>query len=262
MIDRWKRYRQSVNALKTFDQFLELPPLDEDECQNLFHQLRELKPLYEETPEEMGEPDVEKQFFAENRFDPNIFFSVLDQVSMQEGYELDYVYWFSGLGGYPIIFSRNKEESPIPRAKVILEAHEQDYHDPELSYFLSTIQFKPTPMGYFQFVLLLQKLHSFYLYWHAGYRSKTIVFSKDISNAIHEFYQEHWKYFSKREQQLIRLLDAFPRVRIQEDCGEVLYLRVNHQYDVYMESITLAPPNQILKETSLLLIESGTQICF
>ena len=59
-----------------------------------------------------GGLEIPDYFLAENpvktgsEFDVMDYFSVLDHLSMQPGYVLDYVYHYDGMGGYPVLYAR------------------------------------------------------------------------------------------------------------------------------------------------------------
>ena len=104
-------------------------------------------------------------------FDVMQYFSVLDHLSMQPGYVLDYVYHYYGMGGYPVLYARPVDQPPYPaEADLELGGDRKNY--------LDYIQTDDTPESYFQFVVLSMTGSQFYLFWHADYNDSQIVCDK------------------------------------------------------------------------------------
>lgn len=131
----------------------------------------------QEVPEHFLEGDSVK---AEGDFDVNSYFSVLDHLSMEPGYVLDYVYLADHLGGKPILYARPSDQTPYATYAEFLDAvggveqpsyavyeHADDY--------LQHVEIDGTADGYFQFVVLWIMGDQFYLFWHGEYNDATIV---------------------------------------------------------------------------------------
>jgi hypothetical protein len=105
---------------------------------------------------------------AGGEFDVMQYFKVLDHLSMQPGYILDYVYHQDGMGGYPILYAHPTDQSPYATEADLPANHaSNDY--------LGSIQVEDTPEGYFQYVVLAIMGNNFYLDWHANYFDSQIV---------------------------------------------------------------------------------------
>jgi hypothetical protein len=121
--------------------------------------------------------DIPAYFLAENpakqggEFEVGKYFGVLDHLSMQPGFTLDYVYHYDGMGGYPRLYAR-----PVDQAPFATEA-ELDAGGDKPSY-LDFIQSDGTPEGFFQYVLLAIMGNHFYLNWHANYNDSMLVCDK------------------------------------------------------------------------------------
>ena len=50
---------------------------------------------------------------ADGDFDVNSFLSVLDHLSLEEGYALDFVYFSDDLGGKPLVYARESDQPPF-----------------------------------------------------------------------------------------------------------------------------------------------------
>ena len=104
-------------------------------------------------------------------FDVMEYFTVLDHLSMEPGFVLDYVYHFDGMGGYPVLYAHPSGQAPFS-TEADLSAVEKT------STYLDYIQVDDTPEGYFQFVLLASMGNQFYLDWHANYNDDQFVCDK------------------------------------------------------------------------------------
>jgi hypothetical protein len=112
-----------------------------------------------------------------NEFDVMDYFTVLDRLSMQPGYVLDYVYHFDGMGGYPVLYAHPSSQPPYA-TEVDMPAADA------ASNYLDYVQVEDSPEGYFQYALLAMLGNQFYLYWHAGYNDTQIVCDKPAVNRI------------------------------------------------------------------------------
>ena len=112
-------------------------------------------------------------------FDPNQYFDVLTNLSMQDGYALDYVYQSDDLGGYPLLYVHPADQAPYASAAEIPDNTQlPDYHE--------HVNAQDTEQGYFEYVVLDVMAEQFYLYWHANYNDRQIVCNRTEVNDIIE----------------------------------------------------------------------------
>jgi hypothetical protein len=104
-------------------------------------------------------------------FDVMQYFTVLDHLSMQPGYILDYVYHFDGMGGYPVLYIRPDGQPPYATEADLPAAG-------GITNYMDYIQADGTPEGWFQFIVLSMTARRFYLFWHANYNDQSIVCDK------------------------------------------------------------------------------------
>jgi len=120
---------------------------------------------------------IPQYFLADNpvkqggEFDVTQYFGVLDHLSMQPGYSLDYVYHYDGMGGYPVLYAFPTGQAPYATEADLVTAGKPPS-------YLDFVQADDTPEGYFQFVLLAIMGNQFYLNWHANYNDSQIVCDK------------------------------------------------------------------------------------
>ena len=118
---------------------------------------------------------------TEADFDVNRYFDVLDHLSVQEGYALDYVYIYDGMGGYPILYAYPDDEAPYQTGADYRAANEYAPLD-----YLAAIVTDDTPESYLQLAVLEVMGNQFYLYWHANYNDAEIICDQDMLEAIIE----------------------------------------------------------------------------
>src|SRR5687767_6682105 len=112
-----------------------------------------------------------------DEFDVNQYFTVLDHVSMREGYMLNYVYISESLGGSPLLYARPESQAPYA-SMADIPANTQ------LPDFREYLEIEDVEHGYFEYVVLNTMANQFYLDWHALYNDMEIVCNKDEVNAI------------------------------------------------------------------------------
>lgn len=112
-----------------------------------------------------------------DEFDANRYFSVLTNISMHEGYALDYVYQNDDLGGYPLLYPRPVDQAPYASITDVREdLRSSDFHD--------YLDVEDTQQGYFEYVVMDIMANQFYLSWHANYNDTEIVCNHDEVNNI------------------------------------------------------------------------------
>lgn len=103
-----------------------------------------------------------------DEFDVHQYFDVLPHISIQDGYDLDYVYQIDSLGGYPLLYAYPANQTPYASVTDIPE-------DTQLSDFQEYLRVDDTEQSYFEYVVLDIMAGQFYLYWHANYNDTQIV---------------------------------------------------------------------------------------
>jgi len=88
-------------------------------------------------------------------FDVMYYFKVLDHLSMEAGYVLDYVYHYDRMGGYPILYAYLiGQPAYATEADLAAAGKTPDY--------LDYVQADDTPESYFQFIMLAEMGRQFY----------------------------------------------------------------------------------------------------
>jgi hypothetical protein len=189
-------------------------------------------------------------------FDVMQYFNVLDHLSMQPGYVLDYVYRYDGMGGYPLLYVRPAGQPPYP-TEVDLEA------GGDSTSYLDYIQTDDTPESYIQFVVLAMMGRQFYLFWHANYFDSQIVCDKagvtDILASLNGDFGYRISLASRVRAALLR--DVGPSVKFGAQTVEVRFVTFTRWGGFYQETYTLSQsmPHAIqdVQEKNLVPYECG-----
>ena len=112
-----------------------------------------------------------------DEFDVNDYFVATPNLSMQEGYTLDYVFHIDGLGSYPIIAARPVDQPPYTEEKDVPEGS-------EFASYWNYIEIQDTEQGYFEYMALLIMANQFYLVWHANYNDTDVICNREGVDAI------------------------------------------------------------------------------
>jgi hypothetical protein len=120
-------------------------------------------------------------------FNVNQYFSVLPNLTMEDGYVLDYVYLYSGNGGKPFVYARQKAQESFDSYEKYSENVKDSIStiNPSIAFssvmrgtpvvFVSKIKVDGTPEGFFEYIVLQMLGGQFYLWWHAGYYDVNII---------------------------------------------------------------------------------------
>ena len=112
-----------------------------------------------------------------DEFDANQYFTVLNHISMHEGYALDYVYMSESLDGSPLLYARPESQAPYASMQDVPE-------NTQLPDFHEYLEVEDAEQGYFEYVVLNTMASQFYLDWHALYNDTEIVCNSDEVDSI------------------------------------------------------------------------------
>jgi hypothetical protein len=191
-----------------------------------------------------------------SEFDVMKYFSVLDHLSMQPDYVLDYVYHYDGMGGYPVLYVHPAGQPPYAtEADLTASGGSPSY--------LAYVQIDNTPESYFQFVVLAMMGSQFYLYWHADYNDSQIVCDKAGVNGIVSSLGGDFGYRISLASRIkaALLTDIGPSVNISAQTVEVRLVTFTRWGDFYLKTYTLSRsmPHTIqnVQEKNLVPYECG-----
>jgi hypothetical protein len=166
-------------------------------------------------PRHLAQEDADK---TGEEFDVNEYLTVLEHLSMEPGYVLDYVYHFDFIGGEPILYARPEDQPPFATFSEY-ESENEDVSEKSFYKYLDHVQVDGTQDSFLEFVVLRIMANQFYLSRHANYNDDSIVCDYerleeivlDLSEA------EYGTDFTPELQQQARALDLQPRVEIGDD---------------------------------------------
>jgi hypothetical protein len=192
-------------------------------------------------------------------FDPNRYFEVLTHLKMQDGFTLDYVYSFQGIGGQPLLYARRVNEKPF--------LAEKDFYAAKPASFLSAVEVDDTPEAYLQLSLLTLMGSQFYLFWHAGYNDSQILCgSSDIERIISENAQSDFGMKMDLTQKLKAraISEPGPSVEIKNDRVTVSMLVFTNWGGFIRRTYTInrAFPYAILDVQNETLVEYNCGVMF
>jgi hypothetical protein len=166
-------------------------------------------------------------------FDVMSYFEVLDHLSLEPGYVLDYVYHFDGMGGYPFIYARLADQ-PAYATEAELNLH-QDVASEWLNY----VRVDDTPESYFQYLALALYGSQFYLFWHAGYDDSRVVCDRSDVHRITEDQSFGLAMPLQVQARAALLHDLEPVVTLGAQTVEVQMITFTKWGGFYLETYTL-----------------------
>ncbi len=193
-------------------------------------------------------------------FDPNQYFDVLTNLSMQDGYALDYVYQGDDLGGYPLLYVHSLDQAPYASAAEIPDNTQlPDYHE--------HLNVQDTEQGYFEYVVLDVMADQFYLYWHANYNDRQIVCNRQEVNDIIERvnsgdFGASMNFLQQARARAIRNVE--PTVNLRRNVVDVQVVTFTKWGGFYRESYTInrSFPHTIVDVRQQILVPYDCGVAF
>lgn len=173
-------------------------------CADTMTSFRSLQPV--DIPQGLLETGIKQG----DEFDVNSYFDVLTNISMQEGFVLDYIYLGDFLGAFPILTARPVDLSPYTSTTDVPEGS-------ELRDYWKYIQVNDSEQGYFEYITLLNMANQFYLSWHANYNDIQIVCNRtDVDAIVEERNTENFgiKFDSEQMKQIRGMNNIEPLVKL------------------------------------------------
>ena len=192
-------------------------------------------------------------------FDPNQLLVPLDHLSLRQGYILDFVYRYDGIGGRPFLYARKLSDPRFENFEEFSQANDD-------SSYLNFIECDDTPESYFQWVLLNLMGNQFYLYWHAGYIDAEIIASQDRLEALVEEMSgtEMGIPFTNAQKRQALKIDPAPVVKIGDETVTVQVVSFSKWsgFTRYIFTLSRSHPHQILNLETENLLEYDCGIMF
>ncbi|MCX7681142.1 MAG: hypothetical protein N2508_04110 [Anaerolineae bacterium] len=187
-----------------------------------------------------------------DEFDVTQYFTVLQHLSMEEGYVLDYVYHMDDLGGLPVLYARKAEEPFYRTESEYLEAIKRG----AAGDYLKHIRVDDSPEGFFQFIVLHIMGGQFYLYWHTNYNDARIICTREALEALLSQPNMFGQDLPGNVRRAARRLDVTPVVEMGPDKVTVRVVIFTHWGGFIRRSYTISRqfPHRILAEEEKTLV--------
>ncbi len=204
-------------------------------------------------------------------FEVGQYFSTLNHIAIEEGYYLDYMFFYDELGGKPVLYSVKNGDGPFLYYEEYVAylgeemEWERSYMNLYYSYdYLQHITIDDTPEGFFQYLILVMLGDQFDLFWHALYNDTIIICdSSDINSVNSEL--EAWDVeFPDESAAKGPDIELTPYVIFDTDTVKVRFIQFS-KWGGYAESIyTLdrQAPYKLLDVEWNVLIEYDCGIAF
>lgn len=198
---------------------------------------------------------LEGQPHTAEDFDPNVYFTVLDRLTMEEGYALDYVYYADGLGGAPVLYARPMEQPPYATEAELPTS---------LPSYLEHVQVEDSPEGFYQYALLYLRGGRFYIYWHAGYGEIEILADREALEARLAQGDDFGSEFPRSVRNAARDLDPTPVVTLGAETVTVSLLTFSNWGGFERHTLTVrrAFPHVVVDTQRETLVEYECGVMF
>ncbi|MCX7749356.1 MAG: hypothetical protein N2645_21060 [Clostridia bacterium] len=204
---------QPVKALTIFNPvslFIKKDELPPDQCRNIVMQMKNLQ------KKTFVPKDSSELRSLKAAFDINEYFSVLDRLTLEKGWKLDYYYYEDSLGSYPIIFAQNKPYDLDEMYRNFKGFNQPKTIKPIPDFinandYINHIKTDGSKMAFFQFAVLDTLADCFSLDWHAYYFEKDILCTKDSIRDIYD------KTFLKISIEDLEKIDVSPVVKFEKE---------------------------------------------
>lgn len=223
----------------------------------------------EEFPDHLieGEP-----YRKASDFDPNQYFQVLPHLSITPGYELDYLYYYDEMGGFPLLYARKSEDAPFQSFDEFLTSYGETAAEETLygktfqhsKDYLNQIHLDGSPESYFEFSVLSSRGDQFYLYWHAATNDRTTLCDKSDLARVEANMANFDLEFSPEEKSGIEQLDFTPSVLSSETTAAVRVVTFTKWggFIEYVYTMDKTDPAQTINSTTKTLLEYKCGIVF
>jgi hypothetical protein len=199
-------------------------------------------------------PDPDSEVVKDGAwFDVSGCFSVLGGLSPEPGYVLDYVYWYNGAGGEPVLYCRPADTPAFRSFREFQQAMGDITFIQMRKMYLDQLIVDGTEEGYFDFAIHTLIGTQFYLYWHAIYNDTRIICTEAAMERALGDIESH----SEGIKPAARRLMLEPVVTVEDEHVVVSLVTFTKWGGFYRRTLTIKRefPHQILQEDRTLLLE-------
>ena len=191
-------------------------------------------------------------------FDVNKFLDVFDKIKLKKGNLLDYAFYFGGIGGEPLIYTRNKKTPRISANEYI-----RRYGELETKPYLIDMIIDNNPESFFQLFVFSKVVHQFYQWWHAGYNDYRFVLNiKSVREILKDIPETDQYGISTKNREALKLLSFEPQVECNDSNGKVRCILFSNWTGFYYENATIVWPEIKIEIKQKTIIPYDCGICF
>jgi len=111
------------------------------------------------------------------KWDANEYFNILQHINMEDKYSLKWLYYYDGMGGFPILYYSNKDVDVSDNENIQQEIIESPFeHNYNYSNYLLL---DGSDLSYFEFSVLEVIGGQFCLFWHAIENDNIIICTQE-----------------------------------------------------------------------------------
>lgn len=169
-------------------------------------------------------------------FNVNRYFAVLNRLSPEPGWTLDYVYAYNQLGGHPVLYARRTWQVPFLTYSAYRNGATDTCTDKQPGFLLH-ITTDGTSEGFVQLAVLHITADQFYLFWHAGYNDERIVCDRGQLDALLAK-EDVFKKPTAKEKQTAHAVDIQPVVEMLDSSVRVRLLTWTDWGGLYRKTFT------------------------
>ncbi|MGM0576178.1 MAG: hypothetical protein ACQEXJ_10660 [Myxococcota bacterium] len=195
------------------------------ECEALASAVEGLHEDLGEPPEHLRQEPPAKQA---DDWEAMAYFDVLDALAMEDGWVLDWIYHYTGLGGEPRLYAREVGAAPFGSDD---ELHTEGTDD---NAWRPHVVVDDAPSGYLQLVILHEMADQFYRYWHAVEARRVVCGPEPVLARLTDD-----RTYSDDLREQVAGLDYEPTVTLSDEGAVVSYV-VFSELPAFIERRTLA----------------------
>jgi hypothetical protein len=239
------------------------------ECAQSIPALRAYQASFE-LPEELNQRET-INLPIQDGIDLNRYFVYLDQLGVQQGYSLSYVYFSDMVGGRPLVYARPNSQPAYTSYEAYSQALGGSSSD-QFSFsplenafdYLAYIEIADNPEGFLQFAALSLMGDQFYLFWHGLYHDEVILCGQDDIEVIRTVIEDFGLDAPEDVLQAAQNLDLEPYVIMGDEAVFVRFVYFTKWGGVAEAFVTIsrAFPHEILEIEGNLLVEYDCGIMF
>jgi len=189
-----------------------------------------------------------------------------DFFRIDDGFVLDYVYAFDGLGGEPLLYARKKDEKPISDASEYYKKFNfsvpktlrgEDYSHETTRIFLIHINNTKPHWGnrneefYFRFAAQLSTIHQFYLYGDSITYNRWLIIDESDKQF---FLEEGIGIQNERQADYLRSINIKPTVRMTNTYADITIFTYKYGLGYSFATYRIVWPNIFLGITDKVIL--------